>query len=59
MNRYKLLKIKKYNNGYLVYGNFCKAICDNIEDIYDVFLCYGKNKDEIIDFVNQLLKGIK
>lgn len=59
MSRYKYLKIKKYGEGYLVYSNFCKALCDTIEDIYNIFLCYGKNKDEIIDFVNQLLKGIK
>lgn len=55
MNRYKYLKVKKYGNGYLVYSNFCKAICETIEEIYEVFLCYGKNENEIRKFVETLL----
>ena len=58
MRRYKMLQIKKFGNGYLVYSSFCKAICSNEKEVYETFLCYGKNEEEIKEFVSELLKNL-
>lgn len=58
MCKYKMLQIKKLGKDYLVYSSFCKAICSNEKEVYEIFLCYGKNEEEIKKFVSELLKNL-
>jgi len=58
--RYKKLNIQRYGNGYLVYSNFCKAICKDKNEVIETFLDYGSDEDkqEIIKLVDKLMLNL-